>query len=384
MGLDWLDKDERRRIADDDETLLLIGEIYRDLRVPVPFKRSVGQWGGYHLYPYVGQLVHYDSVNRKHPGHPLGRPHVERYLYRGGGALAYELLRRDADGERLDRVRGGLADLVADSDRPIGILSSLLATADADKPEGATVDNTVPDWNPALETNWSELLRSGTDDILAGSLMRPKKVEHLMHWVPYCMARHQLELAHRELGHEQRAFPVDVSVGGTLRRESRRAFDRHRRYVYEALRQRAARFASSEQTDEHDRPVYLDLIDESSSQKWNTGSGDFYAFTLAVIGGINHNTGPRHYTIKLPLLEAIVAATVEGPEGVPFSEFCFDILYKRLGLIVDQRSGADSEITMWIDNGLLKRNEEGLSRLLAALGVMTALSDATRYVGRVE
>ena len=373
--------------SNQQDTVGLLADVFRSLVVPVPFKRAVGNWGGFHLYPYVGQLIHYDSVNRKETKTKDGGPHVERYLYRGGGALAYDLLRRDPNEDRRLRIEAALAGLTDDSLSPLGTLADRVARHDAHEPTEPTVDGTLAEvGHSGRETGWCELLRSGVANILDLKEIQATRVEHLMYWVPYCLARHQLELAHLEIGFEVQPIVVDIAGIPALRRESRRSFDRHRRYISDALRRRAQRVTEGALTTvddlrvgTEDVGVFGDLL--SGRQSWNTGVGDFYAATLAVVGGINHNTGLRHYTLKLPLLEAIVAATVRSAEGLPFGEFCHDVLFEQLGLIVDARSGARADIARWVDNGDLRINEAGLASLLDALGLMTALSDATRFVG---
>lgn len=367
----------------EEATLNALAGIFRSLVVPVPFKRTVDNWGGYHLYPYIAQLIHYDSVNRKgNDPDSAGGPHIERYLYRGGGALAYDLLRRDPKSDRRQRVESGIGQLTSDSPGPLGRLVSLVGACDSDQPELATEDQTVATQGQAeRETSWSDQLRSGVERIVSSQQPAAKRVEYLMHWVPYCIARHQLELAHRELDLKPEPIVVDIAGVPGLRRESRRSFDRHRRFIVDALRARAVRTADAVGGQES-ADVYRGLVE--GSQTWNEGVGDFYAATMAVIGGVNHNSGLRHYTLKLPLLEAMIIASIDSTdayEGIPFSKFCYDVLYRRFGLVIDVQSGSKAAITSWVDNGDLKSNEDGLATLLEALGLLTALSDATRLVG---
>jgi hypothetical protein len=109
--------------------------------------------------------------------------------------------------------------------------------------------------------------------------------------------------------------------------------------------------------------------------------GDFFSTTMACVGALNHNTGLRHYTLKLPLLEAIVYATVDSGEPVPFEGFCSEILFRRLGLVVDPHSGQKAGVTVWVDNEDLEVNAKGLADRLESLGLITSFSDATKMVG---
>jgi len=109
--------------------------------------------------------------------------------------------------------------------------------------------------------------------------------------------------------------------------------------------------------------------------------GGFFSSTMACIGALNHNAGLRHYTLKLPLLEAIVHATVDAAHPLPFDYFCSEILFKDLGLVVDPYSGQKAGVTTWVDNEDLEVNAKGLADRLESLGLITSFSDATRMVG---
>jgi hypothetical protein len=122
-------------------------------------------------------------------------------------------------------------------------------------------------------------------------------------------------------------------------------------------------------------------LEQNGRATWNSDVEQFYSATLAVIGGINHNTGLRHYTLKQGLLDAIIAATVSDPEGVPFDDFCHEILWGRLGLVVDERSARVAGLPDLVNDAAFARNSRSLEDLLASTGLMVTLSDATRFVG---
>jgi hypothetical protein len=80
-------------------------------------------------------------------------------------------------------------------------------------------------------------------------------------------------------------------------------------------------------------------------------------------------------------VESIIAATVSDPEGVPFDDFCHEILWRRLGLVVDERSARVAGLPELVNGAAFARNSRSLEDLLASTGLMVTLSDATRFVG---
>ena len=107
----------------------------------------------------------------------------------------------------------------------------------------------------------------------------------------------------------------------------------------------------------------------------------FYRATMAHVGAVNDNKGIRHYTLKLPILESIVHATVDKGEPMEFDNFCSEILCGKLRLVVDPKSGRDEGLTQSINHTDLKHNASGLKTRLAALGLITDYSDAHKMVG---
>ena len=371
---------ERREGVAEGPVLELVASVVGGLRLPVPFSKAPTKINSVHLLPYSGELIHYDTVVRN--GAKYERDEylsVERYAYRGGGTIAYDILKSDPDRSRIDGTRAGLRELVADAGGPLGELMRRLEASDRLGTPSELTDGTLAGDGLDRETKWTELLREGVARILATSTSRVKKVDSLLYWVPYAVARHQLELAQRAIGVDSRPWPIDFGEGGALRRESRRHFETHRRAVARALSERAAVVRDDRSTTPDDRPVYEELANPAATVIAEASA--FYASTMAAVGGLNHNTGLRHYTLKLGLLESIVSAMVDPNEPVPFEQFCSRILYERLDLVVGVRSGEAAGMTRTVDTGSLRRNEQALGDLLKAVGAMSAYSDATRLVG---
>ncbi len=380
---DHIPPERRHRVSDDDDCLEVIGDVFDALTVQFEFQKMASPPASRrHLRPYLGELIHHDFAEREGNEGTDDLLH-ERVWYRGGGALVYELLRTDPDPERRDRTAAGLRRLAEDSNDAVGRIAKILHSEDA-LVLFSWEDEDLIRHTSDRETGWAETLRDGTSRILSSDAPAPKTVDHLMYWLPYCLARHLVERAFSTLGIEEPPTPVDTGAGGALRRASQRRFVEHRN----VLRQAVLNVAGSEPDTGAPDPVRRALHKEefpkgAEKQVENTlgAMGKFFASTMAGVGALNHNSGLRHYTFKLPLLESIVHATVERDAPIDFEDFCSGILCRKLRLVVDPASGQEEGTTAWIDNEDLERNASGLADRLDSLGLITNYSDATRKVG---
>ena len=358
------------------DVLLELGDLFRGLLVPIPFQASTNSWFGYHLFPYVGELIHYDAVNRKDKLSKEVVPTLERYLYRGGGTLVYELLRTDPNKERLGEIREGIRMLTADSDSSLGRLAAVMSSNDFCEPSNSVPDETAKRHDETRDTKLLEVLRDGVHSILSNERVeRARKVDYLSHWIPFCLALHQRELAFHICGETQTHIPIAITTDPALRAESRKIFERSRRQIRAALVETAKSLAAK-------KPEDFELLDlAEGGEKWTDDTQLFFSSTLAVIGGVNHNTGRRHFTLKPALVEAVVAGLVPEPEGVRFDTFCQDRLFEKLGLVVDDISANKVGLLRLVNGTTMEQNTAAFSNLLAESGLLLSLSDATRLVG---
>lgn len=373
-GTDVPPPEEAIERAFDQETRQVVSSLVESLTVPVPGRIKAATFKQRALYPYVGELIHYDAVDRR------GRILIERYTSRGAGGLAHRILRDDPDRARHARVREGAARLVGDSGSSLGRLMNTLATHDAAAPKEAwtDVEEAQADTKEALDPRWCEHLRNGVDRILRSNLAQARRVERLMHWIPYCIARHQALLAARELAEPSSDVPVDLrDRASPLRSQARAVFDRQVLLVGQALSRRAYRIAELEQPGER-RDELLALGDSGA---WKTWTG-FHSQTLAACGAINAPKGQRHYTAKLPFLEALIGATVDPDGALPIGEFC-RALYERYQLVVDRTAADSAGLLDIIDAHEFEANERALVARVRDLGLLTEYSDQTRLVRAV-
>jgi hypothetical protein len=355
----FLSEADRTRVVGEDaeETLRTLLE---SLRVPIPHIRRLPDWGYQHLYPYIGELIHYDALQRR------GRVSMEMNTYRGGGALVHKMLRTDPEPERLERNRAGLRALVTEEGGPLGRLARALSTHDEVRPESERQDRNEAEAIVHESSRWVGLLRDGVANITSRpETPRSKQVELLMSWVPYCVARHQMDRAAAALDRESPYVAVAIDPDSSaLRQAGRRQLDSARAAVHEALMKVAADLAAA------DEPWAQHFEALADGGGWSEAPQQFLTGTLATVGALNANTGRRHFVASLELIEALVHAALKPNQEVPYESFCESILFGKLGIVVDPVSGAQVLLTDDIDHGELRRNSEFLASELKSLGLL--------------
>ncbi|MDA7494670.1 hypothetical protein N8467_01230 [bacterium] len=372
-----LGPDETTSIEGED-ALEVLAALCRGVRVPVPGQRVRPPWQGEHFQPFVGELIHFDAVFRKARKNDTGtllvggqatRISVERYYYRGAGGLAHAILRSDDNTDRLKKTRAGLKRLVSDSETPLGDLFSALASKDKCQAESNELEE-APEHDAVKWHNtgspWVNILRDGTRRIVERDLPRAKIAEALLHWIPYAIARYQVDVAFTHMKETTPAIPVDLgSSPSPLRRRSREVHDRCRAIIAKAVDDYA----------ENKDPSLLKMRGLKSSREHARG---FFSATMSAVGALNATTGKRHFVFADELLEAIILSQID--EETPFERFCEEILHDRLGLVVDKASASKCDDLKRLNQSDMGVNAGLLARKLETLGMLVRYSDATRMV----
>jgi hypothetical protein len=342
------------------------------LRVPVPGRRKRPKWQGEHLFPYVGELIHYDAAvrrKRRNDDDPTDfRVSIERYTYRGAGGLVHKILRIDTDHDRLERNRRGLANLIEDSNGPLGRLFDAMMAHDLGSEDSPFEDDLEAN-TKVYETEWTEQLRNGVCRLVERKRPTAKIIESLMYWVPFCVARHQLQLACNETGDESIPIPIAMGESRGIRRVSREVHDDCRNAIVRALNKRAA-------------AEHPGLLKDRKTMKWRDTSRNFFSATLGTVGALNAMQGRRHFTMKPQLLEAVVLACLDRPE-ISFEQFCRTTLFRELNVVVDRLSASECDRLSDMNLSDFEENAQRMASALASLGHLHQYSDMTKMV-RVE
>jgi hypothetical protein len=356
------------------ETRAVLARLVDALVMPVPGRRKSPTFKQRALYPYIGELVHYDAVDR------WGKIAMERNTSRGAGGLAHKILRTDANHGRLTRNRQGLRSLIGDTGSNLGRVMDALRAHDVAPAKDGWTDEEEQRAAVAELSAWPEYLCAGVDRIVQSNLPAARRVERIMHWVPYCIARHQAEVAFTELGETAPAIPVDLrDERSALRAEARRSFDLRVAAIHQALSTRAERMAVGTDADDPERRfALLQAAEHRPWKPWVT----FHGQTLAICGALNAMTGPRYSTFRLPFLEALVGATLSPGEELPVEAFCSTIA-ERYDLVVDRVAAEKRDLLHSVDANEFTRNREALVGRLRDLGLIAEFSDQTRLVRAV-
>ncbi|WP_435590800.1 hypothetical protein [Nocardia sp. bgisy118] len=382
---------------DSPETLATLHALFSSLLVEIPGRRTQPSWFGAHFYPFVGELIHYDAVERRikqgdaslrmsikkraqatKVSAGINAPRIERYLFRDGGSWAYKVLRSDLNPDRKEATRQGLIELVRDSGTPLGNLAKALSAHDFDYDEAPVKGSDAEIELHGKLSPWPELLREGTRNIVTRTVPRAKRIESLMHWVPYCLARHQLHLARTKLDAADReSILLDFGNEATpLRRESQKNFSGCRNAIVEAINVQAREMIADAQGDEDKQRSYERFTKPGSAV---ASPRAFFSETLAAVGALNATVGRRHFTMKPAMLEGLVSATVPQGTEMEFDQFCA-LLYERYGLVVENRVAASGPLAYEVDPSVLDHNGRAFREKLAAIGLLNQYSDATSMV----
>lgn len=366
-----------------------VRSLLRGLEAPVPGRRTnPDKWQLRHFYPYPAEAIHYDAVERR------GKISVERYQFRGAGGLAHKILRTDPDSARLDSTRSKIRVLLSDGDSAVGVLLKALAAHDV----GALPDAIGPDPAAALQkasftdaveakslrsfdedsdqsdrntsTRWMELLREGVNRLLhRDKLSDFERIEGLMHWVPYCIAMHQLAMARRGIGRdEDECIVFDAGHGASPVRSLARS---HVGEATAAIKESLLRAAVAAGAPDLTR----------GSTSWWSGPRSFFTTTMFAVGALNANTGHRHFELRPQLLQTIVHALVEEPMSL--DRFSERVLGDRLRIVCDSKS-ASRFGPLGFDGRYLKTNGTHLKTRLDEVGLSLEFSDSTLMVGVQE
>jgi len=357
-----------------------VSDLLKGLVVPVPYVNRK-DWYTTHLFPYEGDLVLYDAQQRRNPETNKYGPALERDRFRGGGLLAYDILRTDRDDDRRQRVAAELGQLVEDSGQPLGrTVASLGKFNELDE---LPLEEQFVHWDVERRERspFAEEMRDGVYRILQLRVDRARKVQYLMQWIPLVIALHQRELCYRvvgddAVGQELVAPPIPLAMvpNAMIRSASRNCLRQTRQTVSLAMDATLERLCNEGLVTES----ASEAVRSDAKSKWRDEPSGFFANTMAAVGALNANTGRRHFTLSASLAEAIVAATI-GDGGSSFREFADEVLGGRLGLTTNRQLVGPASIN-GVEFRRSEMNERALEALLLNCGLLDQLSDSNSIV----
>lgn len=351
-------KDDSRRhdvLLDDRAAEETLRELLRCLQLEIPNGTKEPIWSRAHFFPYTPSLIHWDARERS------GKIALERLYLRGGGALAFKILRSDYNAERRGRISEGFDNLYsATAESPLEVLADFI--------NGQSQSDTAPvkdDKEKNTRANiddFEEVYRQGIMNILEqNEATSVAKVRSVMGWTALWLVLMQNRRARHGLKLQHSPIIFDCGAGRPqLKRASQRCLQEILGNILDATDQVAP--ASS----------------LPKKQRYKIRS--FFWATAAANGFLNAWRGRKHFTFSVDALEMIVLATIPSGSEMPFERFVTEVLYKRLGIAIGRGAAEDSGLVNSIDASIFEENEAQLALQMIAAGLVTEYSDATRMV----
>lgn len=351
---------KKREVLYDDETEVALRHLLKCLQLDIPSLTKSPTWERAHFFPYSKSLIHWDARRKSIRGQQTVS--IQRRYLRGGGALAYRVLRLDPNPSRLERLRTGFEKLFpAEKETALERLAKVL------------LENGTQDDSPATDMieRDSKLVDDGLDDILRNGIVNilerhelstVARVRSIMNWTAFWLILIQHRRASQSLGKEKSFIICDCGANHPqLRRASQRCLKELQSVILEAA-------------DSEAEPERL------NRQARNKIRGFFWA-TAATIKLLNSWRGRRHFTLGIDVIETLVFASTSGTADIPFDKFIDGWLYDYCGLVIGRRSAEKSGLLESFDASIFEDNEERLAIQMKAAGLLTEYSDATRMVG---
>lgn len=349
-------KEDTRRhdvLLDDDNAEETLRELFRCLQLDIPSGTKEPKWSRAHFFPYTPSLIHWDARERGR------RISLERLYLRGGGALAFKILRLDPNRDRLHRVREGFRKLYAPTiESPLEVLAEFVN--EQSKRDDQAGHDEIEKESRANIDEFEDVYRNGILNILeqAGATS-VARVRAVMGWTGLWLVLMQNRRARFAIDLETEPLIFDCGSGNPqLRRASQRCLQ--------------------------------DVLGNILSAVGKVGTGvakarrnnirSFFWATAAANGLLNAWRGRKHFTLSVDALEMIVLATVPSGKEMPFERFVTDVLYGQLGIAVGRASAEESGLVNSIDASIFEENEAQLALQMIAAGLVTQYSDATRMV----
>lgn len=337
-----------------------IAHLLRCLELGSPGSRTARTWTRTHFFPYTRSLVHWDAKDQSRRNRKV---EIERVYLRGGGALAHAVLRHDPDQDRLAAIREGLRELYPDNAvTPLELLAATLL--EHGKLDDSPVKDTVEPKSRCLQDDLEDLYRVGVSNILSyRQSPAVQRIRALLDWTGIWLVQMQAVRSARWL--DKPALPFIVDCTGThpqLRRASQRNLKEHVGNVVDAVEALAAT------KEGRLAPHQLGKI------------RGFLGSTAWTCGLLNAAKGRRHFTLRLPAIEALVMAAVGSGREQTFEWFTQEWLGRQCRLIISREAATDAGLVDAFDASIFEENERQFAQQMRATGMLSVYSDATRMV----
>lgn len=358
---DSLTAERRTAVLLDDHTANAVAQLLRCLELEVPNIVKSKGWERTHFFPYTRSLVHWDARKGRQAGVDV---QLERRYLRGAGAYAFAVLRKDKNNQRLEATRNGFEALYPrDRKSPLEMLMVTLRSKGKIDPDDQPSLDQIEAASRVSDDDWDELYRDGMCNILSHeSLPAVQRVRAVMNWTSIWLVL--AEAARAVALRSDAPFAVVVDCAGThpqLRRAAQRCLKDLVGVIEQVSRDEGARQG------------------QLSNQQLGKIRG-FFGNTAAAGGLLNAWKGRRHFTFRLPAIEALVLASVKAGAEMEFDQFLTGWLHERCRIVTGRQAAARAGMLIAFDGTIFEENEKRLAEQMRSAGMLRVFSDATRMV----
>lgn len=328
-------------------------ELLRCLQLDIPSVSKKPSWTRAHFFPYTPSLIHWDARDSS------PKVKLERRYLRGGGALAYKILKTDQNIARLERIRSLFGELYsATRDSPLEILAGFLS--EQSENDNDFFEDDIERLSRANLDEFEDVYRDGIRNILEQrEATSVAKVRAVMGWTGLWLVLMQNRRARRGLCLDEAPIICDCSANSPqLRRVAQRCLQEVLDNIVQLVRKVEPKLPNVQQNKIR----------------------SFFWATAAANGFLNAWHGRKHFTLSVDALEMIVLATIPAGKELPYERFVTEVLYERLGIAVGRGAAEASGLVASIDASIFEENETQLAHQMIAAGLVTQYSDATRMV----
>lgn len=350
----------RREVLIDERSENAVSRLLKCLELEIANTVKAKSWGRTHFFPYTRSLVHWDARLRNSGGQ--SRILTERLYFRGGGAYAFSVLRRDPKAKRLERIRSGFGGLYPeDGKSPLDLLAATLKKCGLI--EAPVVDHIEAE-SQLFNDKWEELYRDGVDNILGHvSSSTVERVRAIVTWTGLWLVFMIAGRSASLLGKPMCYLVLDcANMHSQLRRASQRSY----KDQLVGIEKLALGKAQS-------------LGGQLSGQQLGKMRG-FFGNTAVACGLGNAWKGRRHFMLRLEALETLVMAGLPAGKEMDFERFITEWLFARCGLVIGRHAAGKADLLKDLDATIFEENERNLADQMQSTGMLKVYSDATRMV----
>lgn len=356
-----IDPARRDSVLVGEHTAVVVAHLLRCLELDVPNVVKAKGWERTHFFPYTRSLVHWDARKGRQANVDV---QLERRYLRGAGAYAFSVLRHDPDTSRLEKMRSGFEELYPrEKNSALELLAATLKSQGKSDPDDSPSFDIIEAASVLHNDEWEDLYRVGTCNILSHTnLPTIQRVRAIMNWTSIWLCLLEAARAISISGNSKLAIVVDCAgTHSQLRRAAQRCLKNLTSTIEQVSREEGARQGT---------------LSEPQVGKIRA----FFGNTAVASGLLNSWKGRRHFTLRLPALEALVMAAIPIGEEMEFEKFLGTWLFEKCHIVAGRESASIAGMLTAFDGTIFEENERRLAEQMRAAGLLKIFSDATRMV----